>query len=97
VRRAEPVRPEDLVASATAETPVPGMNRFDIKPLKKTFVRVIVDQAGGPSLERWLNVSEGPVQFLGKRIAVKVLDPAAVEIRKNGKPIARGDLDVQVE
>jgi cytoskeletal protein RodZ len=97
VRRAEPVGPEDLLAATTAETPLPGMNRFDIRPLKKTFVRVVVDQAGGPSLERWLNVSEGPVQFLGKRIAIKVLDPAAVEIRKNGKPIGRGDADVRLE
>ena len=100
IRRAEPVRPEDLVkaqaAMSNSDDPS-GLNRFDIRPLKKTFVRVIVDQAGGPSLERWLNVSEGSVQFRGQRIAVKVRDPAEVEIRKNGKVIARGDADVRLE
>jgi len=99
VRRAEPVRPEDLAkAQATAdEPPVPAApNRFDIRPLKKTFVRVVVDN-GGPSLQRWIDVSEGPVQFRGKQIAVKLLDPTAVEIRKNGKVIGRGDADVRLE
>ncbi len=100
VRRAEPVHPEDLAKAAPAlppATPPGGINRFDIRPLKKTFVRVTVDQATGPSLERWLNVSEGPLQFQGKRIAVKLLDPTAVEIRKNGKVITRGDSDVRLE
>jgi hypothetical protein len=100
VRRAEPVHPEDLakppVALAAATPPV-EINRFELRPLKKTFVRVTVDQANGPSLERWLDVSEGPLQFQGKRIAVKLLDPTAVEIRKNGKVITRGDSDVRLE
>jgi hypothetical protein len=58
-------------------------------------VRVIVDD-GGP-LQRWIDVTERPMQFRGQRIAVKVGDPTAVEIRKNGKPIARGDADVRLE
>jgi hypothetical protein len=37
------------------------------------------------------------MQFRGQRIAVKISDPTAVEIRKNGKPIARGDADVRLE
>lgn len=102
VRRAEPVHAEDLAKAQTAmaaASPSPAGNRFDIRPLKKTFVRVTVDNnaAGGSSVERWLNVSEGPLQFRGKRIAVKVLDPAAVEIRKNGKLISGGDADVRLE
>ena len=100
IRRAEPVNPEDLIkaraALAAQETPATGQNRFDILPLKKTFVRVTVDD-GGPSLQRWLDVSEGPVQFRGQRIAVKILDPSAVEIRKNGKVVAGGDSDVRLE
>ena len=38
-----------------------------------------------------------PVQLRGKHIAVKVLDPADIEIRKNGKIVARGDSDVRLE
>jgi cytoskeletal protein RodZ len=97
VRRAEPVRPEDLVAAPAPAVPetVAGQNRFDIRPLKKAFVRVVVDD-GGP-LQRWIDVSERPMQFRGKSIAVKISDPTAVEIRKNGKVVARGDNDVRLE
>jgi cytoskeleton protein RodZ len=97
IRRAEPVRPEDLAQAqgAPAADAVTGQNRFDIRPLKKAFMRVVVDD-GGP-LQRWIDVSERPLQFRGQRIAVKLSDPTAVEIRKNGKPIARGDADVRLE
>ncbi|MFN2509562.1 MAG: helix-turn-helix domain-containing protein [Chthoniobacterales bacterium] len=102
VRRAEPVNPQDLVKAQAAlaspgSSPSPGGNRFEIRPLKKTFVRIVVDNAGGPSLQRWVDVSEAPMQFRGQRIAVKVLNPSDVEIRKNGKIVARGDADVRLE
>ena len=104
VRRAEPVHPEDLAKAKAAlaavspsPTASPAANRFDIRPLKKTFVRITVDtDAGRSSFERWIDVT-APVQLRGKRIAVKVLDPADVEIRKNGKVVARGDTDVRLE
>ena len=101
VRRAEPVHAEDLVGAQAARA-LPGIspaaNHFDIRPLRKTYLRVTVDSgAGGKSVERWINASEGPLQFSGKRIAVKVLDPEAVEIRKNGKIVSRGDADVRLE
>ena len=102
VRRAEPVHPEDLVkaeaALAAANQRQPAtVNNFDIRPLRKTYLRVVVDGGSGPAVERWLNISEAPLQLRGQKIAVKVLDPAAVEIRKNGKVITRGDADVRLE
>jgi hypothetical protein len=102
VRRAEPVNPEDLVSPQTAvANAAPGaetaVNNFDIRPLRKTYVRIVVDGAAGPAVERWLSISEAPLQFRGQKLAVKVLDPAAVEIRKNGKVISRGDADVRLE
>ena len=98
IRRAEPVHPEDLVQPQSAAAAEPAaVNNFDIRPLRKTYVRVIVDGGGGPAVERWLNISEAPLQLRGQKIAVKVLDPAAVEIRKNGKVITRGDADVRLE
>ncbi|MDQ6655948.1 MAG: helix-turn-helix domain-containing protein [Verrucomicrobiota bacterium] len=100
IRRAEPVHAEDLENARAAipmSSPTPAVNRYEVRPLKKTYVRVVVDQAGQPALERWINVAEGPVQFRGSRIAIKVLDPTAVEIRKNGKVISRTDADVRVE
>ncbi|MDQ2659964.1 MAG: helix-turn-helix domain-containing protein [Verrucomicrobiota bacterium] len=97
VRRAEPVNAKDLKAAALAQaaSPSPAVNRFELRPLRKTYVRVTVD-GGGKPVERWVNASEG-LTFRGKRIAVKVLDPRDVEIRKNGKVVGRGDSDVRME
>ena len=101
IRRAEPVRPEDLIparnATAEAVPEATTSNRFDIRPLRKTYVRVVVDNAGGASFDRWINPTDRPVQFRGKRIAVKVLDPEAVEIRKNGKVVSASDADITLE
>lgn len=99
VRRAEPVHAADLAKVQTAlvtpsPSPSPSGNRFDIRPLRKTFVKITID---GRSFERWIDVSAAPVSLRGKRIAVKVLDPSDVEIRKNGKVVARGDSDVRLE
>jgi len=103
VRRAEPVHAADLAKAKLAlvspsPSPAGAANRFEVRPLKKTFVRIIVDtDKGRSSFERWIDVTGAPVQLSGKRIAVKVLDPADVEIRKNGKLVARGDSDVRLE
>ncbi len=100
VRRAEPVNPEDLkkaelaLASPTP-SPSPVVNRFELRPLRKTYVRVVVD-GSSRTTERWINASEG-LQFRGRRIAIKVLDPNDIEIRKNGKVVGRGDADVRLE
>ncbi len=102
VRRAEPVNPEDLrkaeaAVAVPSPTPSPSQNenRFEIRPLRKTYVRVIMDGSGSAT-ERWVNASEG-LKFKGRRISIKVLDPNDVEIRKNGKVVGRGDADVRVE
>jgi hypothetical protein len=103
IRRAEPVRPEDLIQARNTTAPAAeppgqgGAHRFDIRPLRKASVRVTVDNAGGASFDRVLNPTDRPVVFLGKRIAVKVSEPGAVEIRKNGKVIAPGDADITLE
>jgi cytoskeletal protein RodZ len=103
VRRAEPVRPEDLAKAAATQTiqkPVEaqGPNQIAIKPLKKTYIKVVVDNgAQQPTFERWISPADGPVEFRGQKIAVRVLDRDAVQIKKNGKPVAGGDEDVTVE
>ena len=103
VRRAEPVRPEDLakagatqVAQKMAEPQ--GPNQIAIKPLKKTYIKVVVDNESlQPAFERWISPADGTVEFRGQKIAVRVLDRDAVQIRKNGKPVAGGDDDITVE
>jgi cytoskeletal protein RodZ len=103
VRRAEPVRPEDLAkagATQTAVKPVEaeGPNHIAIKPLRKTYIKVVVDNESlQPAFERWISPSDGTVEFRGQKIAVRVLDRDAIQIKKNGKPVAGGDDDVTVE
>jgi cytoskeletal protein RodZ len=103
VRRAEPVRPEDLAKAGAAETtqkPVEaqGPNQIAIKPLKKTYIKVVVDNGSQqPAFERWISPADGTVEFRGQKIAVRVLDRDAIQIRKNGKPVAGVDEDVTVE
>jgi cytoskeleton protein RodZ len=96
VRRAEPVRPEDLAKSAATESS--GPNRVAIRPLKKTYIKVVVDDAAtSPAFERWISPSDGPVEFHGQHFAVRILDRDAVQIKKNGKPVVDGDTDVTIE
>ncbi len=102
VRRAEPVRQEDLAKAGIAENSSAagssGLNRVDIKPLKKTYIKVVVDnEEGKPAFERWISPADGTVEFRGQHIAVRVLDRDAVQIRKNGKVVAENDADVTIE
>ena len=94
VRRAEPVRAEDLT-----KTPEPaGPNRVAIRPLKKTYIKVIVDnEQTAPAFERWVSPSDGMIEFRGQRVTIRVLDRDAIQIRKNGKSIEGDDSDVKVE
>jgi len=99
VRRAEPVRPEELAAAqaenAAAEVNAP--NRVDIKPLKKTYMRVTIDDdPTKPAFERWVSPSDGTVEFRGHRFSVTVLERDAIQIRKNGKIVSNGDTDLRI-
>jgi len=101
VRRAKPVTREDL--AKTQETPNTSsaesgdQNRVAIRPLKRTYVRVTVgDENGKPAFERWVSPTDGAVEFRGKHVSIRVLDPEAVTITKNGKALEENDADVTV-
>jgi cytoskeleton protein RodZ len=101
VRRAEPVRPEDLAKARGAANSAPaesaGPNRVAIRPLKRTYIKVIVDnEKQNPAVERWISPTDGTVEFRGQHISVRVLDPDAVQIMKNGKALEEEDDDVTV-
>jgi cytoskeletal protein RodZ len=97
VRRAEPVRPEDIAKAATANESA-GPNKVAIRPLKKTYIKVVVDnEASTPAFERWISPNDKPVEFRGQHFTVRVLDRDAVQIKKNGKPVAEDDSDVTIE
>ena len=102
VRRAEPVHPEDLaragLQSARDATQSGELNRVEIRPLKKTYMKVVVDHDNSkPAFERWISPDDGPVQFEGQHFAVRVLDRDAVQIRKNGKRVSDDDADITIE
>ena len=101
VRRAKPVTKEDLARAAetpnTSAAESGDQNRVAIRPLKRTYVRVTVgDKNGSPAFERWISPTDGPVEFRGKHVSIRVLDPEAVAITKNGEALKEGDQDVTV-
>jgi cytoskeletal protein RodZ len=101
VRRAKPVTREDLTKTQEAANPSSAesgdQNRVAIRPLKRTYVRVTVgDENAKPAFERWVSPTDGTVEFRGKRVSIRVLDPEAVTITKNGKALEEGDEDVTI-
>ena len=101
VRRAKPVTREDIANAQETPNTSSGesgdQNRVAIRPLKRTYVRVTVgDENGKPALERWMSPTDGAVEFRGKHVSIRVLDPEAVTITKNGKALEEGDQDVTV-
>lgn len=103
VRRAKPVTREDLEKAQeqrATSSPAPEtteQNRIAIRPLKRTYVRVTLDNDNEkPVFERWVSPADGPVEFRGKHVSIRVLDPEAVKITKNGQALEEGDEDVTV-
>jgi hypothetical protein len=101
VRRAKPVTREDLAKAQetpnTSSAESGDQNRVAIRPLKRTYVRVTVgDENGKPAFERWVSPTDGAVEFRGKHVSIRVLDPEAVTITKNGKALEENDADVTV-
>lgn len=102
VRRAQPVGNNEVAKTTPEEKPVPvesnGENRVDIKPLKKTYLKVVVDnEATTPAFEHWVSPGDGAVEFHGQHIAVRVLDREAIQIKKNGKLVTDNDTDITIQ
>jgi cytoskeletal protein RodZ len=101
VRRALPVSHEDLAKPPEAANSSPAesgeQNRVTIRPLRRTYVRVTVgDESAKPAFERWVSPADGPVEFRGKHVSIRILDPEAVAITKNGQALQENDQDVTV-
>src|SRR5207245_9546804 len=96
----KPVRPEELAKAGVTQNAAQsnGTNSVAIKPLKKTYIKVVVDnETLTPAFERWISPTDGPVEFHGQHIAVRVLDRDAIQIKKNGKVVTENDDDITVE
>ncbi len=93
------MRQEDLAKARGAVNSSPtesaGPNRVAIRPLKRTYIKITVDNKN-PAIERWISPADGPVEFHGQHISVRVLDRDAVQITKNGEALEDDDDDVTV-
>ena len=100
VRKAKPVTKDELSqAAAVTNSPPPEsaeQNRVAIQPLKRTYVRVTLGDEAKAAFERWVSPADGPVEFRGKHVSIRVLDPEAVKITKNGQALQQSDQDVTV-
>ena len=90
VRRALPVHPE---AFATPEV-ILTTSLVEIRPVRKTYVRVTVDENLKAAFDGWLDPSDRPLSFQGRHVTIKVLERGAVQITKNGAALVAGDADV---
>ena len=102
VRKAKPVLPEDLAKPPEKASPSPAEssppNRVAIRPLKRTYVKVTVDdQSEKPAFESWVSPADGAVEFRGNHVSIRVLERDAVQITKNGKALEEDDEDVTVD
>jgi hypothetical protein len=102
VRRAEPVAQQPFAPvpgtpAAGAVTPQTtavvasptGVNEVVVEPLKKTWVKIRKDSPTSlPIFEDYLYPGDRPLVLRGAKFFVEVRDQDAVQIRKNGSPIA---------
>jgi cytoskeletal protein RodZ len=75
---------------ARTEIADPGvMNEVIVEPIKKTWVKIHKDSPDSPPIfEDYLYPGVRPLKLRGAKFFVEVRDQSAVQIRKNGHPIA---------
>lgn len=96
--RATPQGARIVPAEAIPPLTADERNSVAIRPLKSTFIKVIVDGGRESSaFQRWISPADDTIKFLGKHISIRVLDRDAVEITKNGRTLEEGDEDVTVD
>jgi cytoskeletal protein RodZ len=92
VRRAQPVHPEDFSSpSVSPNENATTISQIEIKPVRQTYLRVQVDGSAQPAFDDWFDPSHAPLAISGHHLVVRVLDRGAVQIKKNGAPLADGD------
>lgn len=83
----------DIVTAAPVQ-----MNEVEVAAVRKTWVAIRQDDPKSlPVFEDYLYPSAPPLKLQGTRFLIEARDPAAVEIRKNGAPIAYQSPGVTVQ
>jgi len=89
VRRAELATPPNSSAKSPIEEPANGVNEVVVEPIKKTWVTIRRGRPDSPPVfEDYLYPGAPPLKLHGTKFFVEVRDQTAVQIRKNGSPIA---------
>jgi cytoskeletal protein RodZ len=80
-----------------AATPDP-LKQVTIRPIRKTWVSIREDVAGStPVYEDYLYPEDLPLKLSGHKFWIKVVDPASVEITRDGQPVPVGQDTVEIE
>jgi transcriptional regulator with XRE-family HTH domain len=85
------VTDRDFVAPATAaNAPIPnGPNEVLVQPIRKTWIIVRKDDPSSPPIfEDFLYPDSPALRLKGTRFFIEARDPTAIQIRKNGAPMA---------
>jgi cytoskeletal protein RodZ len=87
-----------VAAPKPSPSPTAAIGRVQIIPVRKTFVRVIIDNnTAHPAFEGWLAPSDAPLSFRAQHLSVRVLERGAIQVTKNGTPVRGGDPSVHIE
>ncbi len=87
IRRAQPVKPDEV----PAPTPPPPARTKEIvlQSLRKTWVQIQRDDEHSvPVFEDWIYPDARPLKVRGLKFWIKLRDPAAVKISRDGQPVA---------
>jgi cytoskeletal protein RodZ len=85
------VSDREFVAQATLPPAAPGgaANEVQVLPIRKTWIIVRKDDPNSPPIfEDFLYPDSPPLKLKGSRFFIEARDPTAIQIRKNGAPMA---------
>lgn len=89
VRRAEPVIRAPATPTPEVVRAPGGINELVISSSKKTWVKICRDDPNSPPIFMdYLYPNAGPLKLRGARFYIDARDPDAIQLRKNGAPIA---------
>ncbi len=89
VRRAEAVPAVPAPPTLPQAPPLPVVNEIVIEPIKKTWITIARDHPNSPPIFMdYLYPNAGALKLRGTRFFIDARDPSAIQIRKNGIPIA---------
>lgn len=93
------VSDRDFVAPGTAAPAPPpaGSNEVLVQPIRKTWIIVRKDDPNSPPIfEDYLYPDSPALRLKGTRFFIEARDPTAIQIRKNGAPMAYQQPGVEV-